>query len=51
MRTRDEIEKQIDAARSGESNYFGQTYEEGVAEALLWALGDSDDPPIEDEHP
>lgn len=53
MRDRKEIEamqhKAGDIAIDGESQVPGMSYEEGVENALRWALGDSDDPPIEDD--
>jgi hypothetical protein len=52
MRSRKEIEamqhKAGDIAIDGESQVPGMSYEEGVENALRWALGDSDDEPIED---
>ncbi len=51
-RDRREIENMIDKAapslESGQSAVAGMTYEEGVDAALRWALGDSDDAPIEE---
>lgn len=54
MRTRQEIETELgrvdaDAAAGGRSKWPGMNYEQGVEAALLWALGDSDDKPMEDE--
>lgn len=53
MRDRKEIEEQMhkaeDTVMEGGSKVPGMTYEEGVDNALRWALGDSDDKPIEDE--
>jgi hypothetical protein len=33
----------------GTSRYRGMTYEEGVAEAVRWLLGETDDHPYEEE--
>jgi hypothetical protein len=50
MRTREEIEDQISAAcHSGSSKWPGMTYEEGVDQALRWALEDDDNKPMEEE--
>jgi hypothetical protein len=53
MRSKKEIEEQINKAipsiEKGRSDVPGMTYEEGVDNALRWALGDSDDAPIEDD--
>lgn len=53
MRDRKEIEEQMhkasDIAMEGGSKVPGMSYEEGVDNALHWALGLSDDKPIEDE--
>lgn len=51
MKTRKEIEDQIDKAMEAQSEgskYPGMTYEEGVDAALRWALGDSDDAPMDE---
>jgi hypothetical protein len=51
-RTYDEVNKQIDKAseiaRTVGTRYASMSYEEGVRDALLWVLGDDEDPPIED---
>lgn len=53
MRSRKEIEEQMEKAGDqvieGNTKVPGMTYEEGVDNALRWALGDSDDAPIEDD--
>jgi hypothetical protein len=50
-RTREEIEAVKEKCYSfmddGRSGVPGMTYEEGVEAALRWALGDSDDDPME----
>jgi len=50
--TTEEIEEQNDRAQQSistdASRWPGMTYEEGVAAALAWMTGDSDEPPIED---
>ena len=38
----DEADKATDIHRNEESKLRGMTYEEGVAAALEWVLGDSD---------
>lgn len=52
MRSKEEIDQQIDKANkhvhNGSTAVHGMTYEEGVAYALGWVIGDSDDKPIED---
>ncbi len=52
MRSRNEIEEQMhkagDIVCEGDTKVAGMTYEEGVDNALRWALGESDDAPIED---
>lgn len=54
MRPQKEIEEMMDKAGlwtdEGATAVRGMTYEEGVANALRWALGDSDDDPIEEEY-
>lgn len=51
--TQEQIDDQINltlaAVESGVSAYPGMTYEQGVDNALRWANGDTDDPPMEDE--
>lgn len=53
MRTEDEIWEQIDAAQAhvdqGKVAWPGMSYEQGVAEGLRWALGDSDEAPMQDD--
>lgn len=50
MRSRSEIEDQIALADDaiGGSEFPGMTYEEGVSNALRWALGDTNDKPMDD---
>lgn len=43
MRTRDEIQDLLDAELPDGP---GSMYEEGVQDALLWASGESDSPPL-----
>ncbi len=38
-----------DQIDSGQSKYFGMTFEEGVVEAIRWLQGDSAEPPIDKE--
>lgn len=51
--TDDEVQEQIDlaseAAVTGQSQWPGMTYEQGVDNALRWALGETDDAPMEEE--
>jgi hypothetical protein len=51
MRPTSEIHEQIglagDQIVQGSTNVPGMTYEEGVDYALRWALGESDDLPID----
>lgn len=53
MRTRDEVDAQLDktisAIEEGTTRWAGMTYEQGVDNALRWVMGDSDEPPMEDE--
>lgn len=49
---RTEIEEQIALAEEsmdGGSKWPGMSYEEGVSAALRWAIGESDDKPMEGE--
>lgn len=52
-RTEDEIREQIDWTRTSDgtptNRWSGMTYEQGVEDALLWALGDTDELPIESD--
>jgi hypothetical protein len=53
MRDSDEVREQVDQAlervySSDGSKFPGMTYEEGVAAALLWALGETDEVPMAD---
>ena len=52
-RTRSELYDQIDRATAltidGVSSVPGMTYEEGVRAALEWAIGDTDELPIEED--
>ena len=51
-RTDDEINKVIQACwdqdDEGESRWPRMTYEQGVAEALRWAIGETDDHPMDE---
>lgn len=53
MRSLEEIESQLDEAikqaDTGESRFFGMSYEEGVAAALDWVLGHVSEAPIPNE--
>lgn len=53
LRTIREIENQLSKALgwcySDKTDFQGNTYEEGVEAALRWALGQSEDEPIETE--
>lgn len=42
-----EIQAMIDAAQDSTQNLFGMSYQEGVVAALMWALGNTDELPIE----
>jgi len=44
----DQLAQAIDASANG-SKWPGMSYEEGVAAALRWVLGESDEKPMEDE--
>jgi hypothetical protein len=52
MRPKTEIYEQIDKCYDEEGNpthrWPGMSYEEGVIAALQWAVGDSDEVPMED---
>jgi hypothetical protein len=48
MRSKKEIYEQIDLATEADGRYPGMTFEEGVKDALLWVLGDTEDPPMEE---
>lgn len=52
-RTRDEIEavraRAAAQVNDGGSSWPGMSYEQGVENALAWAVGDIDDNPMEDE--
>ena len=45
----DQIDKTIEAQESGRSKWSAMSYEQGVDNALRWAIGETDEPPIEDE--
>ena len=51
MRTKDEMYDQINTAtekqESGEG-FIGMSYEDGVKAALEWAMGNTDDKPMDD---
>lgn len=50
--TEDEIQDQISealAAQDEGSRWPGMSYEQGVEAALRWAIGEDDQPPMEDE--
>lgn len=50
MRTLKEIEVQIDNARQEDSSRFpGMTYEQGVENALMWVIEQSDVEPMTDD--
>lgn len=59
MRSQDEIEEVMNDAADweeiGRTGVRGETYEQGVAAALRWVIGEVDEDPIEtkarDEHP
>lgn len=44
----EQLNKAADATDEGRSNWPGMTYEEGVAAAIRWMIGD-DTPPMDDE--
>lgn len=44
----EELSQADDVLDSGESKFFGMTYEEGVKAALEWVLGYTNDRPMED---
>lgn len=45
----DQIWQQIDKAEHEGATYWpGESYERGVAEALRWALGEGEEPPMEE---
>lgn len=54
LRSPREIEKQLSKAQewasNGKTDVSGMTYEEGVENALRWALGEADNEPIENEY-
>jgi len=48
QKARDQMEKVLDnLPPSGETKFRGMTYEQGIEEALLWALGETDDDEFE----
>ena len=53
MRPISQIEEMLNRAYDlldkNENPYFGMTYIDGVVEALSWALGHTDDEPIEED--
>lgn len=42
--THDQIQEVIAWANDHDGTYAGMTYEQGVADALLWVLGDGPNP-------
>lgn len=54
-RTEEEIDNVLNSAAAweehGGSGVPGMTYEQGVAAGIRWAVGDTDDHPIEEEPP
>lgn len=52
-RTQAEVDEVLNKAQEAEdegvANWPGQTYEQGVAAALMWVLGHTNDNPMEDE--
>lgn len=49
MRTKEEIEDELNEAETANGRWPALTYEDGVKAALLWVRGDSDDPPMTGE--
>lgn len=50
--TVDEVLQQCRLAESsGQSRYFAMSYEQGVAAGVQWALGLTDDPPLDPDRP
>lgn len=50
--TVDEVLRQCRVAESsGQSRYFAMSYEQGVAAGVQWALGLTDDPPLDADEP
>jgi hypothetical protein len=52
VRTEEEIHEQIDKALDRidfEGRFQGMTYEEGVAYALKWVIGEIDEAPMQEE--
>jgi hypothetical protein len=47
MKTKDEIEKILMNIPTGDTNYPGMTYENGVEEALRWVLEEIEDEEFE----
>lgn len=50
VRTKEEIDEQLNLAQenidSGESPYFGMTYEQGIVEMFDWLVGNNDVTPM-----
>ncbi len=44
----DVLNATVEAEATGQSRWPGMTYEDGVAAALRWVLGQSDSNPMED---
>jgi hypothetical protein len=53
VRSDPEVDAQLNAAAesedSGVSRWPGMTFEQGVRRGIDWVLGNTDDPPIEDD--
>lgn len=53
MREEEAVQQQLDEATvwtsQGITQYRAMTYEDGVASALRWVLGEQEEPPIEVE--
>jgi len=47
MKTEQEIDKAIRNLETMKTNYFGQSYEDGIREALQWVLGEISDEDFE----
>lgn len=52
-RSRQEVDKLLnfaaDCTDNGRSPYPGMTYEQGVEAGIRWLIGESDDPPFDDD--
>ena len=49
MRTEEEILKQIYLSIEKDGELHGQSYEQGVQDALNWVIGNYEDAPIEND--